>query len=115
LCYGVCAVVLLIAAAAGRVKLSGFDGHTWLRLLALTATAQLLGHTLFNRVVGRVGATVVATAILFEVPGAALIAAIFLGQRPPATAIPAGLLLLIGVYVVIRSEGRRMRSAPAPD
>ncbi len=107
LCYSVCAGSLLIAALIGGVQLTGFDGETWLRLLALTVAAQLLGHTLFNRVVGRVGPTVVATAILLEVPGAALIAAVFLDQTPPATAIPAGMLLLAGVYIVVRSENRR--------
>jgi drug/metabolite transporter (DMT)-like permease len=102
LCYGTCAAVLLVAAVLGRVRLTGFDSTTWLRLLALTVTAQLLGHTLFNRVVGRVGATVVATAILLEVPGAAAIAAVFLGQTPPGTVIPAVVLLLLGVLVVVQ-------------
>jgi drug/metabolite transporter (DMT)-like permease len=114
LCYGVCALTLLIAALIGRVQLTGFDTEVWLRLVALTTTAQLLGHTLFNRVVGRVGATVVATAILFEVPGAAIIAAIFLHQHPPATAIPAGLLLLLGVFVVVRAEGARLAGHALP-
>jgi drug/metabolite transporter (DMT)-like permease len=113
-CYGVCALALLFSALLGRVQLTGFDTETWLRLLALTVTAQLLGHTLFNRVVGRVGATVVATAILFEVPGAALIAAVFLDQTPPATAIPAGLLLLVGVFVVVRAEGARLAAHVLP-
>jgi drug/metabolite transporter (DMT)-like permease len=103
LCYGTCAAVLLVAAVLGRVRLTGFDSTTWLRLLALTATAQLLGHTLFNRVVGRVGATVVATAILLEVPGAAAIAAVFLGQTPPATVVPAAVLLILGVLVVVQA------------
>lgn len=112
-CYSVCATVLLIAALAAGVQLTGFDGETWLRLLALTVLAQLLGHTLFNRVLGRVGATVVATVILLEVPGAALIAAVFLDQTPPVTAIPAAALLLAGVYLVVRSENRR--TAPPVD
>jgi len=114
ICYGVCAVTLLAAALIGRVQLTGFDTEVWLRILALTVTAQLLGHTLFNRVVGRVGATVVATAILFEVPGAALIAAVFLHQTPPATAIPAGLLLLAGVFIVVRAEGARLAAHALP-
>jgi drug/metabolite transporter (DMT)-like permease len=114
LCYGVCALTLLLAALLGRVQLTGFDAEVWLRLVALTVTAQLLGHTLLNRVVGRVGATVVATAILFEVPGAALIAAIFLHQRPPATAVPAGVLLLLGVFVVVRAEGARLAAHALP-
>ncbi len=106
LCYSICAAVLLVAGLAAGVRMTGFDGETWLKILALTAGAQLLGHTLFNRVVGRVGATVVSTAILLEVPGAALIAAVFLDQSPPATVIPAALLLIAGVAVVVRAQGR---------
>ncbi|MGQ0465627.1 MAG: DMT family transporter [Sporichthyaceae bacterium] len=106
-CYGVCAGTLLIGALLAGVQLTGYDGETWLRLIALTVAAQLLGHTLFNRVVGRVGATLAATVILLEVPGAALIAWWLLDQNPPAAALPAGVLLLTGVYLVVRSEGRR--------
>ena len=105
-CYGVCALATLVVCVSAGVRMFGYDGETWLRLVALTVTAQLLGHTLFNRVVGRVGATVVSTAILLEVPMAAIIAAIWLDQAPPGTAVPAGLLLLAGVYVVVRAEGR---------
>lgn len=112
LCYGTCAVVLLAASLIGQVRLAGYDTETWLRLAALTATAQLLGHTLFNRVVGRVGATVVATAILLEVPGAAVIAAVFLGQSPPRTVLPAAVLLVVGVLVVVRAQDRAVVSAP---
>jgi drug/metabolite transporter (DMT)-like permease len=106
LCYGTAAGVALVACLVSGSSLGGYDGETWLRIVALTVAAQLLGHTMFNRVVGRVGATVVSTAILLEVPMAAVIAAIFLDQSLRPTAIPAGLLLLAGVYVVVRAEGR---------
>lgn len=106
-CYGICAVALLVGALLAGVQLTGYDGETWLRLIGLTVTAQLLGHTLFNRVIGRVGATLAATVILLEVPGAALIAWWLLDQAPPRAALPAGALLLAGVYLVVRSEGRR--------
>jgi drug/metabolite transporter (DMT)-like permease len=105
-CYGTAAVTTLVVCLAAGVEMFDYDGETWLRIAALTVCAQLLGHTMFNRVVGRVGATVVSTAILLEVPMAAILAAIFLDQSPPGTAIPAGLLLLAGVYVVVRAEGR---------
>jgi drug/metabolite transporter (DMT)-like permease len=105
-CYGTAALVALAVCLASGASLGGYDGETWLRIVALTVAAQLLGHTMFNRVVGRVGATVVSTAILLEVPMAAVIAAVFLDQSLRATAVPAGLLLLAGVYVVVRAEGR---------
>ena len=74
--------------------------------LALTLGAQLLGHSLFNRVLKTVGPTTVSMLILLEIPGAALIAAAFLGQTPPLLAVPAFLLLVAGLAVVVRAGSR---------
>jgi hypothetical protein len=49
---------------------------------------------------------VVSLAILFEAPGAALIAAVWLGQLPPVSALPGIVVLLIGLAVVIRAGAR---------
>jgi drug/metabolite transporter (DMT)-like permease len=101
LCYSTCSVVLLPVCLVAGVALGGYDGRTWLLLVALTITAQLLGHTLFNAVVGRVGPLVVALAVLLEVPGAAVLAALWLGQVPPLAALPAALLVLVGVAMAV--------------
>lgn len=106
LCYSTTALLLLVVCVAGRQALAGYDGETWLKLAALTAGAQLLGHSLFNRVLRSTSATVVSLAVLLEIPGAALIAAVFLGQTPPLLAIPAAVLLLAGLALVIRSGSR---------
>ena len=79
-------------------------------LLALTLGAQLLGHSLFNLVLRTTSATVVSLVLLLEVPGAALIAALALGQTPPLAALPAAVLLLVGLGIVISSAERRSRS-----
>ena len=100
-CYAICAVVLLAVCLVGGVQLGGYSADTWLKLVVLTVVAQLLGHTIFNRVVGSVGPVVVSLCILFEVPGAALIAAIWLGQVPPLAALPAAVLVLAGVALVV--------------
>lgn len=103
LCYTTTAVVLLPVCLLGRQELAGYDGADWLKLLALTAGAQLLGHSLFNTVLRSVSPTVVSLSILFEIPGAALIAAVFLGQTPPLLAVPAAVLLVAGLALVIRA------------
>lgn len=113
-CYSTTAVVLLGACTvAGAPLAAGYSAETWLKLALLTATAQLLGHSLLNRVVRGLGASVTSTAILLETPGAALIAALWLGQRPPVAAYPALALILLGLALVISSdrEGGRARSA----
>jgi drug/metabolite transporter (DMT)-like permease len=48
----------------------------------------------------------VSLAILFEVPGAAAIAAFWLHQRPHVAAIPGLVLLVIGVGLVIAARER---------
>ena len=106
LCYTTTALVLLVVCLVGRQSLSGYDGADWLRLVALTAGAQLLGHSLFNRVLKTTSPTVVSLSILLEIPGAALIAAVFLDQRPPLLAIPAAVLLVSGLGLVIRAGSR---------
>ena len=106
LCYTTTALVLLVVCLAGRQSLAGYDAADWVKLLALTAGAQLLGHSLFNRVLRTTSPTVVSLSILLEIPGAALIAAVFLGQRPPLLAIPAAALLVCGLGLVIRAGSR---------
>jgi drug/metabolite transporter (DMT)-like permease len=105
LCYGAASVFLIGAAFATGSALTGFSGNAWVKILALTALAQFLGHTLFNRVVKTTSPTVVSTAILLEVPGAAVIAAIFLHQIPSVWAIPGALVILAGLFLVVTAGG----------
>ncbi len=105
-CYGACSVLLLATCLVGRQSLAGYDANTWAKLVALTLGAQLLGHSLINVVLQTSSPTVVSLAILFEMPGAAIIAALWLGQHPPWGVVPAALLLLAGVALVVSSSGR---------
>ena len=99
-CYSTAGAVLLVVCLVAGIELVGYDGRTWVQLLALTAGAQLLGHSLFNLVLRTTSPTVVSLVLLLEVPGAAVIAAVFLGQVPPLAALPAALLLLVGLGIV---------------
>ncbi|MGH8891845.1 MAG: DMT family transporter [Actinomycetes bacterium] len=104
ICYSTAAVVLLLGCLLLGADLWGYDRETWLQLLALTAGAQLLGHSLFNAVLRTTSPTVVSLVLLLEVPGAAVIAAAWLGQVPPLAALPAGALLLVGLGIVISAR-----------
>nr|WP_231134308.1 DMT family transporter [Motilibacter deserti] len=107
-CYGVCALALLAGCLAGGVSLSGYPAKAWLGIVVVTVAAQLFGHTVFNVVLRSVPPTVLSVAILLEVPGAALLAAVWLGQTPPVAALPALALVLAGTALVVVS-----RPAPA--
>ncbi|MEU5419837.1 DMT family transporter [Streptomyces sp. NPDC020667] len=102
--YATTTVLLLGTCLVSGAPLGGYSGATWLKLALLTVTAQLLGHSLINRVVKGLGPSVTSTAILLETPGAALIAALWLHQLPPAAAYPALLVILAGLALVIRGD-----------
>ena len=73
-------------------------------------SAQLLGHSVFNHLLATMSPTVVSLVLLLEVPGAALLAAVFLGQAPP-WGVYAGLLLILAG---LGAGGRVALAAPAP-
>ena len=106
ICYGTCAVLLLLICLASGIDLAGYDGRSWAAILGLVVGAQLLGHSMFNYALQRASATTVSVLILLEVPGATLLAWIWLGQEPRAAALPGLAVLLTGVVVVILGAGR---------
>ncbi len=112
ICYVVCSVVLLAICLIGRVHLTGFSGNAWLKIVLVTVCAQLLGHSLINVVLRSTSPTVVSLAILFELPGAAIVAAVWLHQRPPWLAIPGMVLLLVGLVIVARSRNQVHEDEP---
>jgi drug/metabolite transporter (DMT)-like permease len=110
-CYSVAAVGLLVAAVAAGTQLTGFSARTWWCLVAITLGPQLLGHTVFNRLLRTVGPTVVSVAVLGEIVGSALLAAWWFGERPPAALVPGAACIVGGVALVVR--GRSV--APDPE
>ncbi|MEH3032921.1 MAG: DMT family transporter [Aeromicrobium erythreum] len=105
LCYGTCAVVLLVASLAAGVDLVGLDARAWLLVGAVTVCAQLLGHSLLNHLLAVMSPLLISLLLLLEVPGAALLAAVALGQSPPAGVYAGLALVLAGLVVVVL--GRR--------
>jgi len=105
-CYGACAVTILMVCLAARVPLTGYPAAAWAAIVAVTIGPQLLGHSLFNFSLRRVPATTVAVLVLLETPGAALLAWVWLHQVPAAAALPGLALLLFGVAVVALKDRR---------
>lgn len=104
--YAVSAVTILPLVFIFGQQLVGFDAQAWALILAVTLGAQLLGHSMMTRVLSSTSATVVSLAILFEMPGATLVAAIWLGQVPPLALLPAAGLILAGLVIVIKAADR---------
>ena len=114
ICYATAGAALGLGCLGGGQALGGFDGRTWLCLLALTVGPQFLGHSLVNRVLRTTSATVVSVAILFEIVGSTALAWIAFGESPPAGAYPAAVLIAIGIVLVVLS-GRRPEVPPVVD
>jgi len=112
--YASAAVLLLVMCIVLAQPLVGFSAQDWALIFALTAGAQLLGHTLINKVLATTSATIVSLAILLEMPGATLIAAVVLHQRPPWQMLPAVVLMFVGIVMVIRSGSRDVPTESPP-
>jgi drug/metabolite transporter (DMT)-like permease len=97
------------------VRLGGFSRHDWLLLFALTAGAQLLGHSVFNIVLRTTSPTVVSLSILLEVPGAITIAWVFLGQTPRLSVIPGLVVLIAGIGLTVRAGTRQVPLVVEPE
>jgi drug/metabolite transporter (DMT)-like permease len=114
LCYAAWSVALVAACLAGAVPLGGYAGEDWLRLVALAVASQLLGHSVFNHLLATVSPTIVSLVILLEVPGAALLAGLFLDESLPAGTYLGLVILLAGLATVVAVRPEVPTTAP-PD
>ena len=108
-CYGTCAVILGVLCVVTGTELTEFSARTWMLIAAVTVSAQFLGHSLVNHLLAVMSPTVISLLLLLEVPGAAILAGVFLGQSPP-WGVYAGLVLILVGLAVVTSQ----RPPPAP-
>lgn len=104
LCYGVCAALVAILALVAGQPLAGFEAAGWLGIAVITVCAQLVGHTAFNHLLATMSPLLVSMIILLEIPGAALLAALFLGETLPAGTYAGLALILAGLAVVVLGQ-----------
>jgi drug/metabolite transporter (DMT)-like permease len=111
-CYGACSLLLLLVCLVGGLPLGGYPLGQWGLLLALTASAQLLGHSVFNHLLSTTTPARVGLVLLLEVPGASLLAAVFLHQRPPLATFVGLAVILVGMALVIRNDRSGLPAEP---
>jgi drug/metabolite transporter (DMT)-like permease len=112
--YGVAGVSLVVVALLGGTPLGGYPvtAYVWLVLLALGP--QLVGHTSLNWGLRYVSPAAVAALTLAEPIGSMALA--FALLREPIT-VPKALgaaIILAGIYIVARAEGRRAARVVVP-
>ena len=102
LIYSGAAVVLLAARLAMGYSLTGYSGETYVMMVLLALVPQLIGHSSLNLAVRLVPVTLVSVAILGEPVGATLLGSLILGELPTANEIIGGVLILGGIFIVLR-------------
>ncbi len=111
LTYGTAAVVLVLVALAARVPLFGYSPTVYGLFFLLAAVPQLVGHSSFNWALRYLSATFVTVTVVGEPIGATIWAFLLFGERPGGLKALAGALILVGIVLTSRGEGRRTEDA----
>ena len=107
--YTCTAVILLVATLLSGHNLIGYSPTTYLMLILLALVPQLIGHSCLNMALRLVPVTLVSVAILGEPVGATLLGALILGEMPTTNEIISSLLILGGIFIVMRRSQRTGR------
>ena len=99
--YSGATLVLLAAVLIAGSPLTGFAPESYGFLLLVGLVPQVVGHSALNWALGYLPAPLVATAVMFEPIGAAVLAWSALGEAPSPWALGGGALILAGVYLAL--------------
>jgi drug/metabolite transporter (DMT)-like permease len=104
--YGTAALVLMTLMLVSGLPRVPQRSETWLWLTLMALGPQILGHSSLNWALRYLSATYVTLATLAEPIASTLLAWWLLGERPTPWAVLGGLLILSGITVASRAEGR---------
>ncbi len=100
--YTCAALILLAATIIFGHSLFGYSPVTYIMLILLALVPQLIGHSCLNLAVRLIPVTLVSVAILGEPVGATLLGYFLLGEVPTLNEIAGGLIILGGIFMVMR-------------
>jgi drug/metabolite transporter (DMT)-like permease len=109
--YTTTAAILAVAVTVSEASFTGFEPRVWALFVLMALVPQIGGHTVFNYLLGHVEAGTVAIAVTGEPVVASVLALVFFGEVPAASAVAGGVTILAGIWIVIRTEARA-RSGP---
>ena len=104
------ALTLLVINLVLRQPLAGYDGRTYLSFLGLGVLVQFVAWFLINLAQGHIRASVVAPALLGQPILTAVLAVPLLGETFGPRQIGGGLTVVAGIYIVIWSRNRMLKS-----
>jgi drug/metabolite transporter (DMT)-like permease len=110
--YATAAVLLLASAVVTGHSFTGYAPSTYLYFVLLAVVPQLLGHSSLNWALRYVTATVVAVVVLGEPIGSSVLAYIFLHESVTPMQVLGGGLILVGIFIAVRSPRPRPATEP---
>ncbi|RLC61638.1 MAG: EamA/RhaT family transporter [Chloroflexi bacterium] len=102
--YTCSAIILLVATVLFGYSFFGYSTTTYIMLILLALVPQLIGHSSLNLALRLIPVTFVSVAILGEPIGATLLGYFILGEIPTINEIAGGLLILSGIFLVMRQK-----------
>jgi drug/metabolite transporter (DMT)-like permease len=113
--YAVSAVLLVAAVILTRDPFTGYSAKTFLMFGLLALVPQLIGHSAINWSLAYVPAALVAVAILGEPVGATVLATVVLAEIPTPLELLGTALVLSGVYIALRPARQPAAVVPAEE
>jgi len=113
--YSISAVTLFVICMISGENMTDYPARTWIFFLLLALVPTVVGHSLYNWLLEYVPAHKVATTILGEPIGATILAIFFLSQIPGWWTLFGGILILFGIYIVLRKQRPKKLQTGAPE
>ncbi len=105
LVYAVAAICMAGLMIIRRTPFTGYPAVAYLLFFALAVIPQLMGHSSFNYALRYKSSALVSVALLGEPVGTVILAFFLLNEIPSSTEIAGGIIILIGIYLVTRTNG----------
>ena len=102
--YSIATILLLILSLAYNENITNYPAKVWIFFLLLALIPTVVGHSLYNWLLKYIPAYRVATVILGEPIGATILAIFFFNQIPGWWTMIGGVLILFGIYIVLRQS-----------
>jgi drug/metabolite transporter (DMT)-like permease len=108
--YAVAALTLLVISIASRQALLQVRGHDWIWLVLLALIPQIVGHSLLNWALGKLPAAYVSLSLLGEPPGSAVLAFIFLDEKPTLLQVIGSVVIIYGIYRANKPQRKQIEA-----
>ncbi|WP_254862360.1 DMT family transporter [Halovivax gelatinilyticus] len=112
--YAACTITLIAIVGAQGHAFTAYPGREWLLFFLMALLPGLFGHTVINWTLGHLESIVVSVAWLGEPVGATILALALLAEVPDAVTVVGGVVVLAGIAVTTIDRERRTPATPEP-